>query len=155
VLTLTTANLVEMPEILYRQELATDQVQLYALTDEGEILQRFYPATIGTEGRRLKYTNLRCNDDARLHTLARRAYQWANREFTVRMTLAGALGLALELYDRVQVTYSGSTRNGVDITWTLKKFWVQAIEVARVGRFGAVSILTLEEELGPASSAIP
>jgi hypothetical protein len=155
VFTLTRANMATRPEILYRQDVAVDQVQLYALTDEGQVLQSFWPAAIGTEGRRLKYTNLRCDTQARLDTLARRAYQWANREFTVKIAIPGALGLALELYDRLSVTYTGTAANGVSIAWASKKFWVQAIRVSRVGRFGAVSELTLEEEEGVAASVGP
>lgn len=134
------------PEIVYRNELRTDQVMLYALTDTGLILTSNYPTDIGTELRRQKFTNLRCNSQARLDVLAQRAYQYLNREFNFNVSLAGPWGAYLELYDRISVTYSGTAYNGVDITWVNKKFWINTIRVNRVGNFGAITELTLEEE---------
>lgn len=143
---ITQLMIVETPEITYRNEVKTDQVMLYALKDDGTILTSTYPANIGTELSRQKFTNLRCNSQARLNLLAQRAYKYLNRQFNFRVTIAGAWAAYLELYDRISVTYSGTTRNGVTVSWAAKKFWINSIRVSRVGNFGAVTELELEEE---------
>jgi hypothetical protein len=136
----------ETPEVVYRNELKTDQVQLYALTDTGAILTSNYPVSVGTELRRQKYTNLRCNSQARLDVLAQRAFSFLNRELNFHCSLAGAWGAYLELYDRIAVTYVGTTRNGVTINWSNKKFWINAIRMSRSGNFNTTTELELEEE---------
>lgn len=146
-LNLTQTDIVGQPELRYRNDVKTDQVQLYALTDKGEILQSFYPANIGTDGRRQKLANLRCNSQARLDVLAPRAYKFLNRDVDFRVKIAGPWGAYLELYDRVSITYSGTSRNGVSIAWSNKNFWVSGIRVDRLGSRAAVSELTLEEEI--------
>lgn len=144
---LVTQNMiVETPEITYRNELKTDQVLLYALRDNGAILTAKYPDNVGTELSRQKFTNLRCNSQARLNVLAERAYKYLNRQINLRVAIAGAWAAYLELYDRISVTYSGTTRNGVTVAWSQKKFWINAIRVNRVGSFGAITELDLEEE---------
>jgi hypothetical protein len=146
VLTLDVNNIVAQPELVYRSDVTTDQVLLYALSDTGAILTAEYPANIGTDGRRQKFTNLRCNSQTRLNLLAQRAYKFLNRDYDFRVSVAGPWGIYLELYDRVQVTYTGTDKNGVVIDWNEKKFWVKTINVTRVGNFGAVSEFMLEEE---------
>lgn len=147
VLNLNSDNIAGQPEIVFRNELKLDQAQLYALTDQGQILQSFYPSNIGTEGRRQKFANLRCNSQARLDLLAQRVYKFLNREVGVRLSLAGGWGSYLELYDRVSVTYTGTDRNGVTIDWTEKKFWLNSIRVNKVSNFGSLTDLELEEEV--------
>lgn len=147
VLTLNASNIAGQPEVQYRNELKLDQVQLYGLTDQGEILRADYPANVGTEGRRQKFTNLRCNSQARLNLLAERAYKFLNRDITLRVSLAGGWGSYLELYDRIAVTYTGTTQNGVEIDWTSKKFWVNNVRVTKVGNFTCLTDLDLEEEV--------
>lgn len=146
VLTLDTSNIVGQPEVIYRTDVAVDQAQLYAITDAGVILTSEYPSNIGTDGRRQKFSNLRCNSQSRLDLLAERAYKFLNRTYNLRVTVGGAWGSRLELYDRVSVTYTGTDRNGVSIDWTDKKFWIDTINVTRIGNFGATTELMLEEE---------
>lgn len=146
VLTLNATNIVGVPEIVFRNELKLDQAQLFGLTDTGNILKSNYPENVGTEGRRQKFANIRCNSQSRLDLLAQRVFKFTNREINVRLSLAGAWGLYLELYDRVQVTYSGTTRNGVTVAWTNKKFWVNSIRVTKASRLAYMTELELEEE---------
>lgn len=138
--------LIESPTVNFRNDLKTDQVQLYSLTDKGLILKAFYPTTVGTELRRQKFSNLRCNSQARLNLLAQRALGYLNRSMNATLSLAGAWAAYLELYDRVQVTYSGTSRNGVTLAWVNKKFWINSIRMNRVGNYGATTELELEEE---------
>jgi hypothetical protein len=50
------------------------------------------------------------------------------------------------LYDRVYLNYTGTSRNGVDVAFVNAPFWINGINVQRVGNFGAVSELRLEQE---------
>lgn len=146
VFTIDQDNLIETPEVTFRDDVKVDQVQLYALTDTGAILKAFYPALVGTELRRQKFTNIRCNSQGRLNLLAQRAYQFLNRSINVNVALAGAWGSYLELYDRIQANYVGTARNGVTFNWVNKKFWINSIRMSRVGNRGVVTELELEEE---------
>ena len=62
------------------------------------------------------------------------------------MTAAGLVGLMFELWDRVQITYTGTTQNGVHIDWTAKKFWIRDITVTPDSPFTGLSTFTLEAE---------
>lgn len=146
VLTLNEDNIIGQPEIIYRSDIKTDQVNLYSLTDEGAILTADYPTNVGTEARKQRITNLRCNNQARLNTLALRFFEFVNRDFNVRLSIAGPWGSYLELYDRVQITYSGTAQNGLDISWNEKKWWVKSIRINKRGSFTAITELELEEE---------
>lgn len=144
--TFTADEMVAQPEVRFRNDVKTDQMQLYALTDKGEILQSFYPAAVGTEGRRQKLANIRCNSQSRLDLLSQRSYRYANRDMDVTIQLAGSWAAYLELYDRVAITYSGTARNGVTLSWSAKKFWIEEIALSRVGNLGTVTQLRLAEE---------
>lgn len=139
------SNIVGQPEIIYREKEAIEQVQLYALSDSGEIFESFYPDSVGTEVRRHKYSNLRCNSQGRLDTLAYRAFYHMNRTYDFRLSIAGAWGLYLDLYDRVTVTYTGTDINGVSIDWDTKYFWIDSINVSKRGN-SAITELILNEE---------
>lgn len=133
-------------EITFRDWVKTDQALLYALTDGGVILTSKYPATVGTDGRREKFSNLRCNSQARLDLLAERAYKFLNREYQVRFSMPGAIGTRFEQYDRIALTYSGTSINGVSVDWNEKKFWITEISIQPSGNFGATTTLMLDEE---------
>ena len=138
--------IIGQPVVTYLEKTMYDQVQLYALTDEGAILQSFFPANIGSDGRRYKQSNIRCNSQPRLDTLAQRLSMYLRKQFDVQLTMPGAWGLNMELYDRIELTYNGTARNGVDFAWNQKKFWIKSIQVRRQFNFGAVTELQLEEE---------
>lgn len=143
---LTQAHLASKPTVTFRNDVQTDQIQLYALTDAGVILKSFYPANVGTEGRRQRIANIRCNSQSRLDLLAQRMFLFSNREIDVSITLAGAWAAFLELYDRIGITYVGTARNGVTLNWTQKKFYISDIRMSKVGDFNAVTELQLVEE---------
>lgn len=138
--------IVGQPEAQYRDRVDFDQIVLAALTDDGEILRAQYPDNITAQGRRKNITNLRCNDQNRLNNLAQRAFSFETRQWNIRLQLAGASGLYLELFDRVSLTYTGTARNGVSLAFTSEPFFVNKIRVNRSGNFGAVTDLELEQE---------
>lgn len=144
--------IINKPEVLYRDRIQVDQVRLAALTDEGEILRAEFPANVSSQGRRKNIFNLRCNSQARLNTLAERAYLFENREFTLRIEIPSAWGTRLELYDRISVTYVGTARNGVTLNFAATKFWIDGIRVQRISNFSAITEVILEQENLPEGS---
>jgi hypothetical protein len=145
-LALDDTMIVGQPEVQFRDHVDMDQVVLAALTDDGEILRAQFPTNITARGRRKNITNLRCNDQNRLDNLAQRAFSFESRLYNLKIQLPGASGLYLELFDRVSFTYSGTSRNGVDLSFSAEPFFVNKIRVNRVGNFGAITELELEQE---------
>lgn len=147
--------LVAQPEVTFRNDVQIDQVLLMALTDEGEILQAQYPATVASTGRRMQLTNLRCNSQSRLDLLAQRKYFFETRPFDLRLSIAGPWGLEMELLDRISLTYTGTSRNGIELSFINEPFWTQAIRVQRVPNFGAITELEVSQEnLGLGSASV-
>jgi len=138
--------IVGQPEIKFRDKTGLDQAVLAALTDTGEILNAEYPAVTAIQGRSLNITNLRCNDQSRLDDLAQRVYLFESRPYDLRLQLPGPAGLYLELFDRVSLTYTGTARNGVSLSFVDEPFFVQRIRVNRIGNFGAITELELSQE---------
>ena len=138
--------IVGQPEITFRDHVDMDQVTLAALTDDGDILRSSFPTNITAQGRALNITNLRCNDQNRLDVLAQRAFSFESRLYNLRLVLPGAAGLYMELFDRVSFTYSGTTRNGVSLTFSAEPFYIEKIRVSRSGNFGALTTLELQQE---------
>ncbi len=138
--------IVGQPEVLFRNDTGIDQVTLAALTDEGDILRSSFPTNITALGRRKNITNLRCNDINRLANLAQRVFSRETREFDIRLQLAGPWGLYLEMFDRIALTYTGTARNGVSLSFTDEKFYINKIRVNRSGSFGALTELELQQE---------
>jgi hypothetical protein len=138
--------IVGQPEIMFRDQVDMDQVVLSALTDDGAIIRSQFPTAITALGRRLNITNLRCNDTNRLDVLAQRAFSFESRLYNLRLALPGPWGLYLELFDRVSFTYSGTTRNGVSLSFSAEPFFIEKIRVSRSGSFGALTELELQQE---------
>ncbi len=138
--------IVGQPVITFRDHVDMDQVTLAALTDDGEILNASFPTNMTALGRSLNITNLRCNDQNRLNTLAQRVFSFESRLYNLRLQLPGPSGLYLELFDRVSFTYTGTTRNGVSLTFTAEPFFIQKIRVNRISNFGAITELDLTQE---------
>jgi len=138
--------IVGQPEVKFRDRTDLDQAVLAALTDQGEILNAQFPDVITVQGRSLNITNLRCNDQNRLDNLAQRVFSFESREFDLRLQLPGPAGLYLELFDRVSLTYSGTSRNGVSLSFSAEPFFIQKIRVNRIGNFGAITTLELTQE---------
>lgn len=147
VFTLDSTNIAGQPEVTFRDRVLIDQAVLLALTDAGEILTASYPPVVGTDGRiDRSQNNLRCNSQARLDVLAERYFDFQNRDYSLSVSIPGAWGLMLELYDRVLVNYSGTSRNGVSLSFIYEPFFIEGIEVARNGNFGAITTLRLEQQ---------
>jgi hypothetical protein len=147
VMTLDQDNIIGQPEITFRDRTLIDQAVLSALTDAGVILTSAYPAQFGSNGRIDRSQNrLRCNVQARLDVLAERYFNFQNREYNVRLSIPGAWGLKMELYDRIYLNYTGTASNGLSVSFSNEPFWINRIEVQRVGNFNAVTTLTLEQE---------
>jgi hypothetical protein len=148
---ITPSMIIGQPEIEYRDAVRPDYVELYALTDDGETLRSSYPSTDLHTGdkRRHREDHLRCNTQARLDILAAQLYSFLHRDYELTITLPGAFGLEMELYERVTVTYSGTTANGITVAWTAKAWWIDTITIRRVHNFGAVTELRLQEEITP------
>ena len=85
-ISLDNTYLVGQPEVTFRNDIQVDQVILMALTDDGEILRSEFPTNISSQGRRLQITNLRCNSQARLDTLAERKYFFETRPYDLVLT---------------------------------------------------------------------
>ena len=145
-LAIDSTMLVGQPEVIFRDNNQVDQVVLAALTDDGEILRSSFPANIATDGRKLNITNLRCNEQSRLDQLATRKYSFESRPYDLRLFLPGLWGLYLELYDRITLTYSGTSRNGISLSFSGEPFYIDRIRVNRVGDFAAVTELGLTQE---------
>lgn len=151
VLDMDDTMIIGQPEIIYRDIVRPDYVQLFALTDDGETIKSTYPdTTVSGEKRRHREDHLRCNSQARLDILAVQLYLHLIRDYDLVVMLPGAFGLELELYERVSVTYTGTTRNGITVAWSSKKWWIDTITVRRIHNFGAVTELKLQEEIEPA-----
>lgn len=139
--------IVGQPEIKFRDRIDLDQATLAALTDTGEILNSSYPSDVTpSAGRVMAITNLRCNDQNRLDNLAQRVFSFESRPYDLRLQLPGAAGLYLELFDRVSLTYTGTARNGVSLSFSDEPFFINKIRVNRVGNFGAITDLELVQE---------
>jgi len=141
------ANMViGQPEIQFRDKIDMDQVTLAALTDDGQILNASFPVEMTAQGRSLNITNLRCNDQNRLNTLAQRVFSFESRLYNLKIQLPGPAGLYLELFDRVSFSYTGTARNGVSLSFSAEPFFIKRIRVTRIGNYGAITDLELEQE---------
>lgn len=123
------------------------QVRLHAVTDEGNTLHSDYPASpTHVYGNTIEMSRVRCNDQNALDDWAMRYYYWVNRPWTVRWTVAGLAGLLFEILDRVEITYIGTSANGVHVNWNQEKFWIHEINVVPDEGFGGRSTFLLEAE---------
>ena len=123
------------------------QVRLHAVTDAGATMHSYYPESpTYVYGNVLEISRIRCNDEDTLDRWAETRYKFENRGYTVRWKAPGLCGLLFELMDRVQITYSGTSANGVHVDWTAKKFWIHEIVVTPETGHTGVSEFVLEAE---------
>lgn len=123
------------------------QVRLGAVEDDGSTLRSNYPASpTYVYGQKDEIFTLRCNDQDTLDEWARTLYLYDNRDYTVHWYAPGVCGLLFELLDRVEVTYTGTTANGVHVDWTEKKFWIHDITIVPSEGFGGITRFILEAE---------
>lgn len=118
------------------------QVKLQGATPRGLQITGKYPAQ-PTAGPIVYRTGYLATANTKMSAIAERMYRYENRGFTITASLSGAVGLLLDLLDRVSVTYS-SAADG--ISWSAKKFWVSEISVEVLADFTARTRLTLDAE---------
>lgn len=123
------------------------QVILHAVQDAGTTIHAEYPTSpTHVYGKVEERTYIRCNSQDALDRWAYVLYMFLNRDSTVRWTAPGLSGLLFDILDRVQITYTGTTENGVHIDWTEKKFWIHEIAVTPSEEHSGTSQFVLEAE---------
>lgn len=144
VASLDNTNLLAPYNVELREGRKAKNVVLLGLTNAGEVIESTYPAGVGVDVRGPR-REVRCNLQARLDTLAQRWYEWLTRDYTATVLLPGAWDI--ELLDRIALTLSGTTSNGVTFSWDDKDFWVHRISYRKQGTssFGYNTELVLEE----------
>jgi len=139
--------LIGKPTIDYRYVDQLRQVKLHAVTDGGSTLHSEYPASpTYVYGNTTEQSYIRCNNQATLDNWCERKYLFENRDYTVTWTAPGCVGLLFELLDRVQITYAGTSANGVHVNWSEKKFWIHNIVVNPTAGNTGTTQFTLEAE---------
>jgi len=140
------------PTVTVRDTQQVRQVNIYAVTDEGDTYTpddegTCYPASpTHVYGNVIDINHVRCNDANTAIDWAERRYKYENRPYTVKWTAPGLCGLYFDILDRVQVTYTGTSANGVHIDWEEEKFWVHDIIVTPDASGGGTTQFTLEAE---------
>jgi hypothetical protein len=144
VASLDSTNLLAPYTVELREGRKAKNVVLLGLTNAGEVIESTYPAGVGVDVRGPR-REVRCNAQARLDVLAERWYKWLTRDYTATVLLPGAWDI--ELNDRIALTLSGTTSNGVTFSWSDKDFWVSRVSYRKRGTssFGYNTELVLEE----------
>ena len=141
-LTVTSDLLLEPLTIERRHTEQVGQVKLQGTTPRGLQISGKYP-TDAEPGPVLQRTGYLATSNTLMNTVAERMYKFKNRDYIVTAELAGAVGLMLDLLDRVAITYTSSVDG---ITWSSKKFWIDRITVDIRADFTAKTTLLLDAE---------
>lgn len=141
VLTITSGLLLE-PLTIERRYQTVGQVRISGSTPDGTQISGKYPDD-PQPGPVLQKTGYMAASNAAMTAIATRIYKYQNRDSVVTAVLPGAVGLLLELVDRVAITYT-STVDGM--AWSAKKFWISDISVAVKSNFTATTTLKLDAE---------
>lgn len=142
VVTLTSDLLIEPLSFERRDPAAVGQVKVNAFTPAGTQISGKYPAAPAA-GPIQELGGYYATNSSSLSGIAERIYKFDSRDYTVTAQIGNAIGLKLELMDRVAITYS-SAADG--ISWSSKKFWIHEIGVDILENFTAKTTLTLEAE---------
>lgn len=142
VLDLDNALLLEPLRITPRNTETVGLIKVQGSTPAGLQINGQYP-TDPTAGPTRTVTGYKATADTEIATVAERIYKYENRDVSVQATLPGAIGLLLELMDRVSITYSSAVDG---VSWSAKKFWVEGIRILIQRDFMATTTLTLEAE---------
>jgi len=135
------------PVVDVRDENTIRQVRLHAVQDDGSTIHSNYPVVpTHVYGNIADITYIRCNDQPTLDEWAEKYYLFENRPYTVRWTAPGLSGLLFEILDRVEITYTGTSANGVHLNWAREKFWIHEINVIPGEGFGGTTEFILEAE---------
>lgn len=138
-----TADLLLQPLRIERRNTETvGQIIIQGTTPQGLQISGRYPAdpAIGPIVTRAGYL---ATTDTIMTTLATRQYKFSNRDYRIEAKLPGAVGLMLDLLDRLSVTYTSSADG---IAWSSKKFWIDSIAVEILENFKAVTTLVMDAE---------
>jgi len=147
VMTFTKEFCAGRPQVVFRDAQQIRQVRYHAVTDDADTLHAEYPiSSTHVYGNVVNQSRLRCSDQDALDYWAKVRYFWENRPYTVKWPAPGLSGLLFELYDRVAITYAGTTANGVHIDWTSEYFYITDISVSPNGFRSGTTMLTLEAE---------
>lgn len=142
VLTITSAHILAPLKFERHNTEAVGQVKLFGTTPAGTQISGKYPDN-PTAGPVVTKSSYLATSSSQMTTIATRMYKYENRDYTVTAVFPSAIGLLLDLLDRVSITYTSS---GDGIAWTAKKFWVHRIKVDIGADFNAETELTLEAE---------
>ena len=135
------------PVVDVRDENTIRKVRLHAVLDDVSTIHSNYPVVpTHVYGNIADITYIRCNSQATLDNWAEKYYLFENRPYTVRWTAPGLSGLLFEILDRIEITYSGTSANGVHINWAREKFWIHEINVIPGEGFGGTTEFILEAE---------
>jgi hypothetical protein len=135
------------PVVTVRDVDQVRQVRLHAMDSQSNTLHSEFPAAPTVQyGNVLDISRIRCDEQAQLDDWAERTFLFENRPWTLQWVAAGLVGLLFEINDRVNVTYTGTTANGVHIDWTEEKFWISDINVVPDEQFSGTSTFILEAE---------
>lgn len=142
VFTLTSDWLLEPLTIETRNNEQIGQVRLSGATPAGLQISGKYPtdATAGPVMQRVGYIS---DSNSLMTAIATRMYKFENRTHMVTASLSGAVGLLIDLMDRIAITYTSASDG---ITWSSKKFWINRIEVELLRNFTARTSLVLDAE---------
>jgi len=151
VMEFTAAFCAGRPTVRLRAQKKVSTVMLKAVDEDGTVYTSEYPGTPADEGRPMELTRIRVGaggigPQARLDQLAPRVYDWETRDWTVEWPAPGWSGFFFELLDRVELSYTGTSANGVHIDWMQKKFWIHRIQMAPGPGLTGMTRFTLEEE---------
>lgn len=125
-----------------RHEELIGQVKMRGSTPAGIQISGKYPTSqqIGP----IKYIDdYLASSSAKMDEIAERKYRLENRDFTVKARVPGAVGLMVEILDRITITYSSSVDG---ISWSDKPFWIHQISVDINDNFSASTEFVLESE---------
>lgn len=139
---LTSSMLLEPLRIERRNTEEVGQVIIQGTTPAGLQISGRYPS-YSAIGPVVVQSGYLATSSSLMTTIATRKYKFMNRDYRIEAKLPGAVGLMLDLLDRINVTYT-STPDG--IAWSQKKFWIDSISVEIADNFNAVTTLIMDAE---------
>jgi hypothetical protein len=142
VLDITSGLLLEPLRITPRNTEEVWQIRIQGSTPGGLQISGAYPTDRGI-GPVIVEAGFKAADNSAATTIAERRYRYDTRPYSVLALLPGAVGLMVDLLDRVSITYTSSADG---VTWSAEKFWIEEIQVDIMEDFTAQTTLTLEGE---------
>lgn len=141
-LELTSAMMLEPLRVDRRNTEEVGQVIIQGSTPAGLQISGRYPS-YSAAGPVIVKPGYLATSAALMTTIATRTYKFMNRDYRIEAKLPGAVGLMLDLLDRISVTYTSAVDG---ITWSAKKFWIDSITVEVSENFNATTTLVMDAE---------